>query len=60
MGYLKTHKDKSYAILKYKEIETSFGRDETFADILGFIYAVDDFMKDLVAGVNNPNFPQTV
>lgn len=45
MGILKTQKDKSHAVLKYKEFETSFGRDEEFADILGYIYAVEEFMR---------------
>lgn len=54
MGVLKTQKDKIYAVLKYKEFEVSFGRDEKFADILGYIYAVEDFMKSQFS--TNPNF----
>ncbi|MBQ7798348.1 MAG: hypothetical protein IJ371_04425 [Clostridia bacterium] len=55
MGVLKTQKDKSHAILKYKEFEVSFGRDEKLIDILGYIYAIEDFMKNQ-AILSNPNF----
>jgi len=53
MGYLKSQKDKSKAVFKYKEFEVSFRRDEKFADVLGFIYAVDEFMQMQIV---NPNF----
>ncbi len=55
MGVLKTEKDKTHAVLKYKEFEVSFGRDEKFVDILDYIYAVDDFMKSQTIS-SNSNF----
>ncbi|MBQ8430841.1 MAG: hypothetical protein IJX26_02720 [Clostridia bacterium] len=55
IGVLKTEKDKTHAVLKYKEFEVSFGRDEKFVDILDYIYAVDDFMKSQTIS-SNPNF----
>ena len=55
MGVLKTEKDKTHAVLKYKEFEVSFGRDEKFVDILDYIYNVDDFMKNQTLS-SNSNF----
>ena len=55
IGYLKTQKDKTHAVLKYKEFEVSFGRDEKFADILDYIYSVDEFMKNRTI-LSNSNF----
>lgn len=45
MEYLQTQKDQICAVLKYKEFEVSFRRDEKFADVLGYVYAVEEFIK---------------
>lgn len=56
MNVLKAEKDTTKAVLKYKEFEVSFGRDENFADVLGYIYALEDFMKNQAAHLSSPNF----
>ena len=45
MEVLKTQTDKTSAVLKYKEFEVSFGKDEEFAELMDYICEVEDFMK---------------
>ena len=54
MGYLKTQKDKTKAMLKYKGIEIPFTRDDKIIQVLDRIAAIESFIENDYS--SNPNF----
>jgi len=54
MGYLKTQKDKTKAMLKYKGIEIPFTRDDKIIPVLDRIAAIESFIENDYS--SNPNF----